>query len=115
MLAVYLERIEAAPLGGGELPGQGCVVVAAPVLRLVYVADCVPPPKDDGKPPKAEMIDAWTSTFLADCEAIWNAVADAILGGILGDCSGAEIRPGEMSGPGGGVAEMSIPVRLLSV
>lgn len=115
MLAVYPELVEAVPLPAGDLPGFGCAVVPALVLHAVFVADCVPTPSDDGSPPPAADVTAWTEAFIADTEAVWNAVADAALGGTLGDCSSVTIQQARVVGPSGGVAQFDVPVRLLSL
>ena len=82
---------------------------------VIFVADCVPAPSDSGDPPPAADVTAWTSSFVADCEALWNSVADAALGGVLGDCSDVSIQQARVTGPLGGVAQMDVPVRLLSL
>lgn len=115
LLAVHLESIDASPLPLGELPGGNCSFVPALNLMLTFVADCYPVANDQGKPPPADDVTAWTEDFLADTEAIWNAVADAALDGSLGECSGVTINPSTLSGPGGGAAQLQIPVRLLSL
>ena len=113
LLAVYADRVTAAPLGVSDLPGQGCALVPVLGLNLVFVADCVPAPSDNGKPPPAAAVQAWTEDFLSDCEAIWEAVADAVLAGLLGDCDSVSVDEATITGPLGGVAEFVIPIRVL--
>ena len=113
LLAVYADRVTAAPLGTSDLPGQGCALVPVLGLNLVFVADCVPAPSDSGKAPSAVAVQAWTEDFLNDCEALWEAVADAVLAGLLGDCDSVQVDEGTIAGPQGGVAEFVIPIRVL--
>jgi len=113
LLAVYADRVLAAPLGTSDLPGQGCAVVPVLGLNLTFTADCVPAPSDSGKAPAASAVQAWTEDFLNDCEALWNAVADAVLAGVLGECDSISVDEATIAGPQGGVAEFVIPIRVL--
>ena len=113
LLAVYADRVVASPLGLSDLPGQGCAVAPVLGLNLVFVADCVPAPSDSGQAPPATAVQAWTEDFLTDSEALWNAVADAVLAGILGECDSVSVDEATFAGPLGGVAEFSIPIRVL--
>lgn len=113
LLAVYLDTITAAPLSDAGLPGQGCIVIAQLTFGLVFVADCVPTANDHGAPPAATAVQAWTEDFLADLEAIWGELADAVLSGELGDCDNISIDPAVIEGPSGGIAQVTIPVRVL--
>jgi hypothetical protein len=85
LLAVHPSFVDAVPFPPGDLPGQGCSVVPALVLTLTFLADCYPTANDAGNPPPPADVTAWTLDFLADIESIWNEVADAALGGTLGD------------------------------
>ena len=113
LLAVYAKRVTAAPVGTSDLPGAGCALVPVLGLNLTFVADCVPAPSDSGQAPAASAVQAWTEDYFADCEALWNAVADAVLAGLLGDCDSVQVDEGTIAGPLGGVAEFVIPVRVL--
>lgn len=113
-LAVFLESqrsVSARPVS--DLPQMSCAVVPAIRLGLAFVADCVPAPADDGAPPPAAEVESWTEDFLADAEAIWEAVADAKLAGTLGQgCDSVQIEDAQIRGPEGGVAQFIIFVSL---
>jgi hypothetical protein len=112
MLAVWLDSIEALPGSPGEFPGGGCALLPVINLRLLFVADCVPTPSDQGKPPPAADVTAWSLDYLADVEAVWDALADAAAAGTFGECSTVSVQQSTQSGPLGGTASTIIPVRI---
>lgn len=114
MLAVVFEGAEAVTAGlPGLLGGAGCAVIPVATFRVFLIADCVPAANDKGRPPPADAVTAWTSTFLADAEAVWFAVLDASFP-VLGPDAEVTTGAGSVVGPGGGVAQFSFPVRVSS-
>lgn len=116
LLAVHVEALDALPVASdADLgPQFGCVLVPSILLHLTYADDCVPVPSNDGKPPTPEAVEAWSSAFLDRCVVLWQAVADAVLGGSLdvGGCHDASIGQATFTGPAGGMAAMVVPVRV---
>lgn len=111
LLAVYPGPVTTAPLPIGDFPsGMPCVVVPVLTLTVVFLADCYPAANDHGKPPTPAAVTAWTTDFLTDAEAIWNAVSDAAPA--LADCNSVAVDPAQFTGPGGGAAQLLIPLRL---
>lgn len=112
MVAVWLDSIDPVQAGFGELPGGACTLLPVTNLRVLFVADCVPTPSDGGAPPSAQAVTDWTTDYLADVQAVWNAVADAAASGELGECSSVSVGSTQQTGPLGGIASTIIPVRI---
>lgn len=109
MVAVHLEQPLTRPVAG-DLGKISCATVPVLVWRVTFVADCVPGPKDDGGPPAPQDITDWSKTFLADSQAIYDALADVCGSGDIGDCKTVTLGDGTPTGPSGGIATMSWPV-----
>lgn len=105
---VYPESPTLATPGFG-VPRGDCDFVPLIQCRAVFTADCAPSPGDDGSQPDADATTAWTLTFLADAQNVWNAIADDF----TQDCAGVRIGPGVFTGPFGGVASMSVPIAVM--
>src|SRR5690606_903725 len=73
-IVVHLDLLPIVPLPGSEFAG-GCAFVAQPEWKVTFVADCVPAVDDQGRPPTAAAITAWSSAFLADVGAIHEALS----------------------------------------
>lgn len=117
MLAVWLDSIESVTASAalGDLPGGGCALVPVVNLRLLFVADCVPAPNDQGTPPPAADVTSWSLDYLADVELIWNAVADLVDNGGLGGCDSVTVGQSQQLGPIGKTASTIIPVRIATL
>lgn len=105
------------PFQRGTLPGGhggACATVAAVTFSAIYTADCFPPPGDQGEQyPDTEMTTR-TLQFLADCEAVWNALVDAAA--TFGEgCESVSIGQGQFAGPSGGLASMTVPITVQPV
>lgn len=96
-----------SPLPGGH--GGGCATVAALTFSAVYTADCFPQPTDQGGQYPDDEMTARTLQFLADCEAVWNALVDAAATFGAG-CDSVTLGQGVFSGPSGGLANMTVPI-----
>lgn len=111
LLAVAFLRPAVVPVQR-EWAGS-CAVVPQHVFQVVFAADCVPAQDDDGNPPTAAEVTAWSTAFLADCTRVFDALTDAAtLGTIAGGCENVSIGQGEMRGPGGGMSSMVVPVTI---
>jgi len=112
LLAVHVERISGLPVGSDSALGpDSCVLVPALRLVLTYAQDCAPAPTQKGKPPTPAEVEAWTVAWYEQTNALWQAVADAVLGGPVGqECLDATIGDGVTSGPEGLVVWFRIPV-----
>lgn len=111
LIAVYLEAPDAVPLQR-EFAGS-CASVPQIVFRVVFAADCVPAVDDNGNPPPADDVTAWSTAFLADVSLIHHALVIAGGDDQLGcDCSNVSIGRGQVRGPSGGMASVSIPVTI---
>ena len=109
LIAVVMIRPSVVPLQR-EYAGA-CAVVPQHTFQVVFGADCVPPVRDDGSPPPAADVTAWSKAFLDDAGKIHDALLDAATSGaIAGSCEGVSIGQGEMRGPLSGFASMVIPV-----
>jgi hypothetical protein len=106
------------PTGGGAFAGAvlgGCAALPAPQVTLVYAKDCYPMP-DTGpgqrvpKLPDPADLTAWTTDYLATCQAILDAVLDAHYAGTFGDCTNTTVGPATWTGPSSGVCTMVLPV-----
>ncbi|HEY8544737.1 MAG TPA: hypothetical protein VIL36_06805 [Acidimicrobiales bacterium] len=109
-MVVHLEQSQTRPVGGDLR--RGCAVVPIIVLRVTFVADCVPTLASDGTPPHPEEITAWSKRFIADCQRVYMGIAEACGGGGLGDCQNVTIGDSTPTGPSGQTASMSWPVTI---
>lgn len=118
LLAVYASTVNVRSItgvGGGISPTGGCSVTAGPQVTLVYARDCYPMPDDSKRPPRLPGpadLTAWSNTFLDGCQAIVDAVLDAVYAGTFGGCDQVALLPATFTGPTGGVATMQLPVGL---
>lgn len=110
MVGVYLERPATLPLPGA-FAGGVCYSIPQLTFQVVFVADCVPMPGDDGSPPLPATVTAWSTAFLRDCGAVYEALAAAVEA--LGACDSASIGDGVPTGPTGGTATMRWPATFL--
>lgn len=112
LLAVHLsangdvgEPAGASPLG----PAWDAPAVPTCTFIVTYVECCVPTPS--GKAPNrlappAGAIDAFSRAFLANCQAVYDAVANTV------DRSCYDVGTGSPRGPSGGQAVYAFPVRV---
>lgn len=114
LLAVHLDRILPLPVAlDSDLgPQFGCIIVPTVRLVLRYRGKCVPVPGPGGKPPPAEDVEAWSTLSMERSMLLWQAIADAVLGGALdvGGCHDASMGEADAYGPSGGMAGITIPV-----
>lgn len=100
------------PFPRGTLPGShggACATIASLTFSAIYTADCFPTPGEQGVQYADEDMTARTLNYLADCEAVWNALVDAA--GTFGeDCDSVTIGQGVFAGPAAGLASMTIPI-----
>lgn len=109
LIAVVFLRPNVRPLSR-EWPAA-CALIPTHDFQVVFAADCVPAPDDNGNPPAASAVTAWSTAFLSDCTKIFDAVMGAALDGVIaGGCDNVQISPGEMRGPSGFMASMVIPL-----
>lgn len=119
-IVVHLDLLPIVPLPGSEFAG-GCAFVAQPEWKVTFVADCVPAVDDQGRPPTAAAITAWSSAFLADVGAIHEALSALVAGETgapwAGDCSSVQLGQGAPTGqsPYGGAATFSWPLSVLDL
>lgn len=103
LIGVHLAQPITVP-GGGFGTNTGCATMVELPFVVNFTADCYPAAKDNGDAPDPDLVTAWSTAFYADAEAIYNAVADGLAQGLFGDCSGARLTTGEVTGPTGGTA-----------
>lgn len=114
-LVVYASSIEVAAIGADgsvatpPLPAAGCVLV--PVANVVVEAHvCVATGDESGQPPTVAATNAAAGKVTTLAMTLVRALLTARRDGTLPD---AEIGTATLTGPSGGVAGVSIPVRLV--
>lgn len=120
-IVVHLGLLPIVPLPGSEFAGSMCATVRQPQWQVTFVADCVPSVDDQGRPPTAAAITAWSTAFLADVDALQRAL-EALAAGdtdprLADDCSSVQLGQGAPTGqsPYGGVATFSWPLSVLDL
>lgn len=97
-----------------RVPSLGmCAWVPQVDVITTFVDDCVPASEDGLTPPTAEEITAHATQYLADAEAIWDALSVFTETGIAGlDCENVRILESEHLGPLGRVVQTRIPLQV---
>ena len=81
-----------------------CAGVSVWRYTVRFVADCVPAFDDQGAPPPAADITAWTVAYMADVQRVNDALFGTDLSALGYDCSNLLIGEGTPGGPDGQVA-----------
>lgn len=93
--------------------GMPCATITRLGFVVTFVADCYPPPQDDGSPAPSADVTTWTTAWLADCERVHSSLLGDWWSDDGVECESVTVGDGETFGPSGGTARMSWPVAVL--
>lgn len=110
-LTCHMVAVYPAPFSTGQI--ANCAFQPVPAVMVVYAKDCYPLADPERQPalPAVADLDAWTAAYLADVEALWDGLIQAVMDGQFGgSCAGVTVQPGNFAGPRGGVCSVRFPI-----
>lgn len=99
-----------APAAGVGLTAGCCATITVFDYMVRFVADCVPAPRNNGTPPPADEVTAWSRAYQADVQRINDALFETNLAPLGYSCSNLQVGSGIPNGPEGGTAWVDWPV-----